>query len=66
MCPEERPQDMANDDGTDTVQGRLFEPRRPPSRPDRRRVLPSKQQRELGLAHVRKLRDHLAQIDDAA
>ncbi|MFN3217307.1 MAG: hypothetical protein ACE367_12500 [Acidimicrobiales bacterium] len=64
---------MVQRDGTDTEQGRLFEPRRPafdgrrpPSRPDRRRVLPSKEQRELGLAHVRKLRDHLANLDDAA
>lgn len=57
---------MANEDGTDTVQGRLFEPRRTPSRPGRRRHLPSKEQREIGLAHVRKLREHLARIDDAA
>ena len=64
---------MATEDATDTVQGRLFEPRRPASelrrpssRPDRRRVLPSKEQRELGLAHVRRLRDHLAKLDDAA
>jgi hypothetical protein len=57
---------MVQSDGTDTEQGRLFEPRRTPRRIDRRRVLPSKEQRELGLAHVRKLREHLANLDDAA
>jgi hypothetical protein len=73
MGPEERQEDMAEKDGADTVQGRLFEPRRPASeprrpssRPDRRRVLPSKEQRELGLARVRKLRERLAKLDDAA
>ena len=57
---------MAKSDRTDTTQGRLFEPRRPPRRIDRRRFLPSKEQRELGLAHVRELRERLATIDDAA
>lgn len=61
--------EVASEERIDIEQGRLFEPRRPPRRGewvDRRRFLPSKQQRELGLAHVRRLRERLAAIDDAA